>query len=259
MDAEKKEKKKKYKKNKTKRDRFHKNDKNIAKKTMKGRQASLKEGRSGRKRGQRFKPGKKRPPVKPLTNAMKGGSVGRVVGKVGASTAAKVGASTALSGMAGAGALASSVAAMAAPIGLVLALAPMIKDLTSETEQAMTENIANSNASREQAVARVVDLLESVNLDDTSTTNKDNMEIVKQLLSEVQKPDTFGKNDHKGLELQKQLEEMGMRLVANDTSALMPYNTDAELVAGEIIDIELFLYIFISCSTLNDFACLCII
>jgi len=159
--------KKKYIENKQKRDDYYKNNKDVVKRTMNGRQSSLNEGGKGRNIRQRFTPGMKSPSVIPLASSVKASSVVGTVGKVGASTALSgMGASTALAGM---GALAASAAAVAGPIALGLAMVPMIKDMAREAEQEMNESLASSHASRERAEAKVSDLINSL---ETNTDEK---------------------------------------------------------------------------------------
>ena len=222
--------KKKYIENKQKRDDYYKNNKDVVKRTMNGRQSSLNEGGKGRNIRQRFTPGMKSPSVIPLASSVKASSVVGTVGKVGASTALSgMGASTALAGM---GALAASAAAVAGPIALGLAMVPMIKDMAREAEQEMNESLASSHASRERAEAKVSDLINSLETN-TDEKNKQAIAKAKQLLDEVRKPNSFGKANHQGLDLLKQFDQMGMNLVASDMGALKPYKTDAAMVAGK--------------------------
>ena len=62
------------------------------------------------------------------------------------------------------------------------------------------------------------------------------MNEVEQVLDEVQKSESFDKAEHQGMIFQKQLDELGMTFAASDSSTLIPYKTDAAMVAGEKIN-----------------------
>jgi len=155
-----------------------------------------------------------------------GGVTSGVLGKLG-------GIGAAAGGMAGAGAaVASTLAAVAGPIAVAVALAPLVKAMAADMDRQLDQGLAEVGASREKIESEVRDLLASV---DNLTIEEDaakQKQLAEQLLNKIRNPNALTFSSLQGMGLQKKLEALGTSFNPTNMASLVPYTSDAELVAA---------------------------
>ncbi len=170
----------------------------------------------------------------------------KIGGKVGATASASV---TGRGGLSVGGRALAGAGAAAGPVGVALALAPVIeslaKEVASDNERRVNENMAEAIADREKIQSEMLTLLESVRGLATEENMEDQQELAKDLLEQISKPESFAFSRLQGMGLQNQLQALSTNFGPSSMAALQPYQSDAELVAGKM-------HIFF---TVNYFTC----
>lgn len=178
-----------------------------------------------------------------MSGGVKGAaSVGRGVTALAGNAVKGAGMASAAGGLAGAagtlGGLASMAAAAAGPVAIALALAPVIEEIAGANERAMEKDLAEVRAGRDQASSEVQFLLSSVDKLKNGENLEEREKIAEDMLNKVRNSRALTMSTPQGMALQQQLHALETVYSPTTMSAIRPYNTDAELVAGKSNSID---------------------
>ena len=174
-------------------------------------------------------------------------SIGKGITAMAGNAVKGAGMASAAGGLAGAagalGGLASMASAAAGPVAIALALAPVIEAIAGANERAMEKNLAEVRAGRDQASSEVQFLLASVD----KLKNEENLEerekIAGDMLNKVRNSRALTMSTPQGMALQQQLHALETVYSPTTMSAIRPYKSDAELVAGKSSSFDVLAYI----------------
>jgi len=151
-------------------------------------------------------------------------------GRITASSAGKLGSLGKLAS--GAGAVTGALGALAGPVGIALALAPIIQDMAGAIDRGMEEDLAEVRGDRDRVASEVQNLLESVNLVSMEENLDKRKEESEKLIQNIKNSEALKLSTPQGMALQQQLQALETDFSPTAMTAIQPFTSDAELVAA---------------------------
>lgn len=173
-----------------------------------------------------------RRPNASMGRKMKGAKLGAA--KAGTRALASAGKAAAVKGALSSGlGAAGAASAMMGPIGVALAVAPILKSISDGNEQRLLELMSETSADRGRIESEVADLLEKVNQLSHEEDQAKQSELAKEVVHDMMSSRTLQSSKMRGMGLQKDLEALATNFGSTDMAALKPHSSDADLVAGK--------------------------